>query len=247
MNAAVITAAGKGTRLKSNINKQFMDIYDRPILAHTINAFQNSLKIKQIYVSVPKNYLELCRKKIIDKYSFDKVKKLVIGGRRRQDSVYNALKEVPPDTRIVSIHDGVRPLITTKEIDLLINTLLRENRKDKRIRGAIMAAPVLETVKVVDNNVISRTIPRQTVWHAQTPQVFFYKDILKAHKKAIEDNFAGTDDASLLERMKLKICIVRGRHENIKITTPLDLFLAELAMTRNKKKYPWRKNKRKKG
>ncbi|MEA2015937.1 MAG: 2-C-methyl-D-erythritol 4-phosphate cytidylyltransferase [Actinomycetota bacterium] len=247
MNVAVITAAGEGTRLKSNINKQFMDIYGRPILAHTINAFQNSLKIRQIYVSVPKYYLDLCRKKIIDKYSFNKVKKLIIGGRSRQESVYNALKALPRSSRIVSIHDGVRPLITSQEIDLLINTLLRESRKDKRIRGAIMAASVMETVKIVDNNLIKKTVPRETVWHAQTPQVFFYEDILKAHNKAIEDNFIGTDDASLLERLNLKICVVRGRHENIKITTPLDLFLAELAMTRNIAKYPLKMNKRKKG
>jgi len=247
MNVAVITAAGKGTRLKGNINKQFMDIYGKPILAHTIDAFQNSLKIKQIYISVPENYLELCQKKIIDRYSFDKVKKLVVGGSSRQESIYNVLKVIPPETRLVSIHDGVRPLITSKEIDLLINTLLKENRKDKKVRGAILAAPVMETVKVTDGNIISNTVPRETVWHAQTPQTFFYRDILEAHKRAIKDNFTGTDDASLVERMNLKVCVVRGRHENIKITTPLDLFLAELIMTRELREHPLLKNMRKKG
>ncbi len=236
MNVAVITAAGKGTRLKGNISKQFMEIYGKPILAHTVNAFQNSSRIKEIYITVPGDYLDFCQKKIIKKYSFDKVKKLVIGGRSRQESIYNALKEIPPSTRLVSIHDGVRPLITPEEINLLINVLIRENKKDYRIRGAIMAAPVMETVKISDKNVIGKTIPRDTVWHAQTPQTFFYKDILEAHKKAVEDGFAGTDDASLLERMKWKIYLVRGRHENIKITTPIDLFLAELVMTRNGKK-----------
>jgi len=247
MNVAVITAAGKGTRLKGNINKQFMDIYGKPILAHTIDAFQNSLKIKQIYVSVPESYLELCQKKIINRYSFDKVKKLVIGGSSRQESIYNVLKVIPPDTRLVSIHDGVRPLVTSKEIDLLINMLLRENRKDGRVRGAIMAAPVMETVKVTEGNIISSTVPRETVWHAQTPQTFFYRDILKAHERAIKDNFTGTDDASLLERMNQKVYVVRGRHENIKITTPLDLFLAELIMTRDFRKHPWEKNKEEEG
>ncbi|GAH31800.1 unnamed protein product, partial [marine sediment metagenome] len=80
---------------------------------------------------------------------------------------------------------------------------------------------------------VDKTIPRGTVWHAQTPQTFFYKNILEAHNKAREDNFMGTDDASLMERMNWKVSVVRGRHENIKITTPLDLFLAELIMTRN--------------
>lgn len=235
MNAAIITAAGRGTRFKGNISKQFMDIYGKPILAHTINAFQNSSKIKEIYISIPGNYIDLCRKNIVEKYSFDKVKKLVVGGSSRQESVYNALKEIPSSIRLVSIHDGVRPLITPDEINLLVNILIRENKKDSGIRGAIMAAPVMETVKVTEGNIINKTIPRDTVWHAQTPQTFFYDDILKAHKKALKDGFTGTDDASLMERMNLKIYVVRGRHENIKITTPLDLFLAELVMIKNGK------------
>jgi 2-C-methyl-D-erythritol 4-phosphate cytidylyltransferase len=236
MNAAIITAAGRGIRFKGNISKQFMDIYGKPILAHAINAFQNSSKIKEIYISIPRDYIDLCRKNIVEKYSFDKVKKLVIGGNSRQESVYKALKEVPPSTRIVSIHDGVRPLVTPDEINLLINILIRENKKDSGIRGAIMAAPVMETVKVTEGNVINKTIPRDTVWHAQTPQTFFYEDILKAHKRALKDGFTGTDDASLTERINLKVYVVRGRHENIKITTPLDLFLAELVMIKNGKK-----------
>ncbi|OFW64110.1 MAG: 2-C-methyl-D-erythritol 4-phosphate cytidylyltransferase [Actinobacteria bacterium RBG_19FT_COMBO_36_27] len=236
MNAAIITAAGRGTRFKGNISKQFMDIYGKPILAHTISTFQNSSKIKEIYISIPGDYIELCQKNIINKYSFSKVKKLVVGGSSRQESVYNALKEIPSSTKLVSIHDGVRPLVTPEEINLLINVLLRENKKDCKIRGVIMAAPVMETVKVTDGNIINKTIPRDTVWHAQTPQTFFYEDILKAHNKALEDGFIGTDDASLMERMSLKVYVVRGRRENIKITTPLDLFLAELIMIRNGRK-----------
>lgn len=236
MNVAIITAAGRGIRFKSNINKQFMDIYGKSILAHTISAFQNSPKIKEIYVSIPGDYLKFCQKNIVEKYSFTKVKKLVFGGVSRQESVYNALKEVPASTRIISIHDGVRPLITTEEVNLLINTLIRENKKDSKIKGVILAAPVMETVKVAESNIISRTIPRNTVWHAQTPQTFFYEDILNAHNKALEDGFTGTDDASLVERMGFKVYVVRGKHENIKITTPLDLFLVELIMVRDGKK-----------
>ncbi len=233
MNVAIITAAGKGTRLKGNISKQFMNIYGKPILAHTITAFQQSSKTKKIYVSVPKDYVGFCRKNIIEKYSFDKVKKLVIGGSSRQESVYNALIEIPSSTRIVSIHDGVRPLITAEEIDMMIGTLIRENRKDSRIKGVIMASSARETVKIMGRDNISRTISRDKVWNAQTPQVFFYDIILKAHSRAREDNFTGTDDACLVEKMDWKVSVVRGRHENIKITTPIDLFLAELVMTKN--------------
>jgi 2-C-methyl-D-erythritol 4-phosphate cytidylyltransferase len=236
MNVAIITAAGKGTRLKGNISKQFMNIYGKPILAHTITAFQRSSKIKEIYISVPKDYIKSCQKGIIEKYSFDKVKKLVIGGGSRQESVYNALIEIPSSTKIVSIHDGVRPLITAEEINLLINTLIRENKDDSCVKGVIMASSARETVKVISKNSISKTISRDKIWHAQTPQVFFYDVILKAHRKARKDNFTGTDDACLVERMNWKVNIVRGRHENIKITTPVDLFLAELIMTKNGRK-----------
>jgi 2-C-methyl-D-erythritol 4-phosphate cytidylyltransferase len=236
MNAAIITAAGKGTRLKGNISKQFMNIYSKPILAHTVNAFQKSSKIKEIYISVPKDNIEFCRKNIIEKYSFTKVKKLVSGGSSRQESVYNALVEVPPDTKIVAIHDGVRPLITPEEIDMLINTLIRENKKDSSVKGIVMAAPARETIKMISGSGIDRTISRDKVWHAQTPQVFFHDIILKAHTKARRDDFTGTDDACLVERMKYKVNIVRGRHENIKITTPIDLFLAELIITKNNRK-----------
>lgn len=236
MNVAIITAAGKGTRLKGNISKQFMNIYGKPILAHTISAFQKSSKIKEIYISVPKDNIEFCRKNIIERYTFDKVKKLVVGGSSRQESVYNALVEVPHNTKIVSIHDGVRPLITPGEIDLLINTLIRENKKDSSVKGVIMAASARETIKMISKNRIDRTISRDKIWNAQTPQVFFYDIILKAHTKARKDDFTGTDDACLVERMNYKVNIVRGRHENIKITTPIDLFLAELIITKNNRK-----------
>jgi len=236
MIAAIITAAGKGTRLKSNISKQFMNIYDKPILAHSINVFQNSSKIKEIYVAVPKEYMNFCRESIIEKYSFTKVKELVCGGNTRQESVYNTLRKIRPGCRIVSIHDGVRPLVTTSEINMLINSLVRLNKKDPRLKGIIMAAPAYETVKKInEKNFIDATISRNQVCFAQTPQTFFFDSILEAHKKAIEDNFVGTDDAGLIERLGWKVKVVLGRHENIKITTPLDLFLAELIISRNNK------------
>ncbi|MBE3094489.1 MAG: 2-C-methyl-D-erythritol 4-phosphate cytidylyltransferase, partial [Actinobacteria bacterium] len=144
MIAAIITAAGKGTRLKSNISKQFMNIYGKPILAHSINVFQKSSKIQEIYVSVPKEYMDFCRESIIEKYSFTKVRGLVCGGNTRQESVFNALKKIPSNCRIVSIHDGVRPLVTTSEINMLVNNLVRLGKKDPQLKGIIMAAPAYE-------------------------------------------------------------------------------------------------------
>jgi len=235
MNVAIITAAGKGTRLKSNISKQFLNIYNKPILAHTLSIFEKTPKVDAIYVSVPKDYLDSCRKDIIEKYKFSKVRKLVIGGSHRQASVFNAISSIPENTDIVLIHDGVRPIVTPEEISTTISRLINDNKKDPEVKGVILAAPAKETIKKISGQTIDSTIPRDTVWHAQTPQTFFYKEIIEAHRKAAEEDFIGTDDASLIERMGWKVNVTRGRHENIKITTPVDLFLAELFINKNGK------------
>ncbi|MBM3709043.1 MAG: 2-C-methyl-D-erythritol 4-phosphate cytidylyltransferase [Actinobacteria bacterium] len=236
MIAAVITAAGKGTRLNSNISKQFLHLYDKPILAYTIESFHKSKNVSEIFVTIAKEYLDFCKEEIIKKYRFTKVKKVVIGGETRQDSVYNALKSITENCLIVSVHDGVRPLITAEEIDYFINALVNLNKNDPEVKGVITAAPAYETVKKIDNNsIIDSTITRNLVCLAQTPQTFFYKDLLEAYKRADEENFTGTDDASLVERIGWKVKVIMGKHENIKITTPLDLFLAELIMERDGK------------
>jgi 2-C-methyl-D-erythritol 4-phosphate cytidylyltransferase len=236
MIAAIITAAGKGTRLQSNISKQFIQIYGKPILVHTLKSFQESSKINAIYLAVPADYEQYCRDEIIKKNRFTKVKAIVRGGELRQESVYNALKIIPEKCRIVAVHDGVRPLITAAEINMLISSLVRFNKNDGDVRGVLIAAPAYETVKKIgEDSIIDRTIARANVCMAQTPQVFFYRDLMLAYKKAIEDNYIGTDDSSLVERMGLKVKVIIGRHENIKITTPLDLFLAELIMGRDGK------------
>ncbi len=235
MNVAIITAAGKGTRLKSNISKQFLNIYNKPILAHTLSIFEKTPKIDAIYVSVPKDYLDSCRKDIVEKYKFSKVRELVIGGSHRQASVFNAISSIPEDTNIVLIHDGVRPLVTPEEINATIRRLINDNKKDPEVKGVILAAPAKETIKKIIGQTIDSTIPRNTVWHAQTPQTFFYREIIEAHRKAAEEDYIGTDDASLIERMGWKVNVVRGRHENIKITTPIDLFLAEFFINKNGK------------
>lgn len=233
MNVAIITAAGKGTRFKGNTSKQFLNIYDKPILAHTILIFEKASRIDAIYVSVPKDFVDACREEIINKYNFSKVKELVVGGTHRQASVFNAISSIPEDSDIVLIHDGVRPLVTPDEVEMTIRKLIKDNKKDPKVKGVILAAPAKETIKKIDKDSIETTIPRDKVWHAQTPQTFFYKEIFEAHSKAADEGYIGTDDSSLVERMGWKVNVVRGRHENIKITTPIDLFLAELIMNKN--------------
>ncbi len=237
MIVAIITAAGKGTRLQSNINKQFLQIYGKPILAHTIKSFQEYEPLNQIFIVIPKGFEDYCKKEIINKYNFDKVKRIIIGGETRQESVYNALLEIPKDCKIVLVHDGVRPLITPDDIRKLVDFLIENNKLNKNIRGVILASPAYETVKKIDANYnIEYTITRNLVCMAQTPQVFFYDDLIKAYQKAIKDGFVATDDASLVERIGGVVKVFIGSHENIKITTPTDLFIAELIMKRNGKK-----------
>jgi 2-C-methyl-D-erythritol 4-phosphate cytidylyltransferase len=234
MNLAIITAAGKGTRLKSNINKQFISLYGKPMLAHTLNIFQKCESIDEIYVVIPSDFYDYCNDNIIKKYNFDKVTKIVIGGSQRQESVENALKLVTPGCSTISIHDGVRPLIMHNEVSQIISKLLEENKKDSKVRGVIMAAPAYETIKKVNaDDIIEHTIPRELVYHAQTPQTFFKDTLIFAHEKAIKEKFIGTDDAMLVERAGFKVKIFKGRHENIKITIPSDLFLAELFISKN--------------
>ncbi len=233
---AIITAAGKGTRLKSNISKQFIKIYGKPVLAHTVSSFETCREIERIFIVVPKDYTDFCSSEIVNKYKFSKVERIVAGGSTRQQSVFNALKLLPENCNIVSVHDGVRPLITPAEIGNLIKNLIASNKEDDKIRGIITAAPAYETVKKIDgSNNIDCTITRSLVCMAQTPQVFFTGTLLEAYKKADSENYSGTDDSSLVERLGWKVKAIIAHQENIKITTPMDLFLAELIMHRNGK------------
>lgn len=234
MNLAIITAAGKGTRLRANINKQFIKLCGKPILAHTINVFQKSELVDEIFILVPAEYIEYTQKNIINKFGFDKVTRLIIGGETRQETVSNALKFIPDKCEMVSVHDGVRPLIYSADVDLLFRKLMEFNAEDSKVRGVILAAPAYETIKQInDSDGCIRTIPRETVYHAQTPQTFFKDVLIEAYKYAETDNIAATDDAMLVEKIGYKVKIIKGNHENIKITTPIDLFLAELIISKN--------------
>jgi len=236
MIAAIITAAGRGTRLQSNISKQFIQINGKPVIAHTLKSFQDAFRINNIYLVVPEDYIDYCREKIVKKYNFTKVKKIIAGGPIRQDSVFNALNVIPKRCKIVAVHDGVRPLITADEINMLVENLVILNKQDQLAKGVLIAAPAYETIKKInEDHFIDMTITRSQVCMAQTPQVFNFKELVFAYEKAYGDNFYGNDDAGLMERAGFKVKVVIGRHENIKITTPIDLFLAELIMRRDGK------------
>ncbi|MCK4376854.1 MAG: 2-C-methyl-D-erythritol 4-phosphate cytidylyltransferase [Actinomycetia bacterium] len=227
-NYCIIVAAGKSRRMNSTVSKQFIFIGGKPILAYTIDAFEKSSLIDKIVLVINEAEIEKCKKIIVNKYNYKKLMKIVPGGKERQNSVFNGLKVLPSETNLVAIHDGARFLITPDIIDRAVRDAYDSN-------GVIVAMPIQDTIKETNSNkIISKTFNRDRLWAAQTPQVFPYSIIMKAHEKAREDNFFGTDDASLVERLGYEVDIVRGSVENIKITTNFDLILAEIILNKRK-------------
>lgn len=220
---ALIPAAGMGKRMGASINKQYLQLNGMPIVARTISLFEQSPLIDAIYLVIPAEEIPYCRKHVVEACGFRKIAAIVPGGRERQNSVFNglnAMRKHVSDDDIILIHDGVRPLITEQ--------VLLESINSARLHdGALVAVPVKDTVKTVQNGFVSNTPPRESLWHAQTPQTFRFAKIFQAHQSAETDGFIGTDDASLVERSGGKVYIVQGDYRNIKITTPEDLILAE--------------------
>jgi len=217
---ALIAAGGRGERIGGILPKQFVEIKKKPILAYTVEKFENCELIDEIILVVPEDYMSFCSYNIVDVGDFKKVKRILSGGKERQDSVYKGLLALSKDTDIVLIHDGVRPFISTEKIGKSIEMCKKE-------KAVILALPVNDTVKRVDEEYVVTTLDREKLWIAQTPQTFEYKLILEAYKKAIEGSFIGTDDSSLIERLGFKVRVLEGESQNIKITTQEDLVLAE--------------------
>lgn len=216
---AVVPAAGLGKRLGPGTNKPFQLLLDKPLIIWTIEILENSPEIKEIIPVLKEEDMALGAE-LFDGYNFSKIKRIVQGGAERQDSVYNALRQLGARTDIVLIHDGARPFVSRDIIKHSINSI-------KGFDGVIAGVPVKDTIKEAEDGVIKKTLPRKPLWAVQTPQVFLYKPLMKAYNKAMEDNFYSTDDSALVERLGGKIKIIMGSYENIKITTPEDIVIAE--------------------
>jgi len=216
----LVPAAGMGRRMQAGVNKQYLELDGRPILAQTLALFESSPHVVRILVIAPADELDYCRTQIVERYGFAKVSELVAGGAERQDSVRNGLRACALDAdEIVLIHDGVRPLFDP--------TLIRPLAlRAAEIGGCIVGVPVKDTVKQVDAGMITATPPRSRLWLAQTPQAFRYGLIREAHEQALAEGFNGTDDASLLERIGRPVAMLEGDYRNLKITTPEDLVQA---------------------
>ena len=225
---AVIVAGGQGTRIEGKLPKQFLNLGDRSILAHCVQRFESCEMIDQIILVVPEDYLGYCSEAIVDKHDFRKVKKIVCGGKERQDSVHLGLKACPKSTSVVAIHDGVRPFVSPRKISESIALCVEK-------KAVILAVPAKDTVKRVEGDSVVTTLDREKLRLVQTPQVFDYALILDAYQKAIKDEFVGTDDAMLVERLGYQVTVVEGEYRNIKITTAEDLAMAEKLMGTHEK------------
>lgn len=221
MNTAIILAAGRGTRMGAKFNKQYLYLKGKPIIAHTLNAFERNQLIDEIILVINQDDIELCEKNILEKYRFRKVTKVINGGPERQISVQNGLSQISSKAEIVLIHDGARPLVTEKIIERCVNGA-------KEFSAVSAGVPIKDTIKIMkDDCFVDFTPKRENVWITQTPQAFKLKIIKEAHRFAAEKNILGTDDAMLVEEMGREVKMVLGDYENLKITTPEDLITAE--------------------
>lgn len=219
--SVVIPAAGMGKRMNTDINKQYIELKGKAILAHTIEKFEKNKYIDEIIIVTRKDEEDFCKKNIVLKYNFKKVKDIVCGGKERRDSVYNGLKKVGKNTDIVLIHDGARPFITDEIINNSIKEILLH-------RAIVVGVPVKDTIKKVnEENTIENTPNRKHLWSVQTPQGFFYDIITECYSKSIEEDIEATDDSMLVENYGYKVKMVMGSYENIKITTPEDVLIGE--------------------
>jgi len=236
---ALIVSAGKGHRFMEGKKKQFHLLAEKPILAHTLEQFETCPLIHSVLLVVGQEDMDYCLGEIIEKYHYKKISQIVPGGKRRQDSAKNGIESLSRDAEIVVIHDGVRPFVTKEMIEESIRSAIR-------FGAVVLAMPVKETIKMVQpDGTVLKTLDRESLWQIQTPQAFRVNLIKEAYQKATEDGFVGTDDASFVERLGVKVHILLGSYTNIKITTPEDLILANLFMKAHTK--PDQKGRRKDG
>lgn len=227
-NIAVVLAAGQGKRMHSSVRKQYLLLRDKPVIYYALKAFQDSSFIEEIILVAGKGEEAYCRTEIVERFRFTKVKKIVEGGKERYHSVANALK-VTEGTGYVFIHDGARPFLSAE-------ILMRAYDAVKEHHACVVGMPVKDTIKIVDKDCFAENTPnRETLWQVQTPQVFTialakeaYESLLIKEEELKAQGIRITDDAMVVETLlRHPVKLVEGSYQNIKITTPEDLQIAE--------------------
>ncbi len=223
--AAVILAAGQGKRMNSSVQKQYLLLKGHPVLYYSLKVFEDS-PVDDIILVTGQSEIAYCREEIVERYGFRKVSAIVAGGKERYHSVYAGLKAVK-EADYVLIHDGARPFVTQEIIS-------RTLEGARRVGACVAGMPVKDTIRLLDEQGVPEVTPdRERVWMMQTPQTFSFPLIYDAYQRLMEQEQRGlavsvTDDAMVLEAMTgNKIKLTEGSYENIKITTPEDLKIAE--------------------
>ena len=226
---AIVLAAGAGKRMHSAVRKQYMLLCGKPVLYYSLRAFQDCPFIDDIILVTGQEEIDYCQEQFVEQYGFTKVRAVVAGGKERYHSVYEGLKACQ-DTAYVFIHDGARPLVDQA-------TLERACAAVRECDACVVGMPSKDTIKIADENGnISSTPNRALVWTVQTPQVFSYPLVRKAYDMQMQqENALITDDAMVVENMLgVKIRLVEGSYENLKITTPEDIPVAEAILEKRR-------------
>lgn len=215
MYDVIIPAAGMGKRMQANQNKILLTINHKSILEHTVQVFQNDDNCRAIHLAAQRDEISTLQSMLTN---YSKIDVITEGGSERQYSIYNVLKAIEP-CEYVFVHDAARPFVTQDTLNKLYESVQQNH-------SVIAAVKVKDTIKRIENDQVTETLKRDELWQIQTPQAFSYQLLLDAYNKADADHFLGTDDASLVERIS-KVHIVESDYDNIKITTPEDMFFAE--------------------
>lgn len=217
----VIAAGGTGSRFGTDIPKQYVEIKDVPVIAHTLQKFSDATSVSEIVIVTHKDYLVFCND-VVKAFDFCKVTSIIEGGSTRQESVYKGLKCIKSE--YVLIHDAARPLVSVEDIENCCRELLNND-------SCALGAKVVDTLKFSeDGTYISSTVDRSRLWSIQTPQCFKTDAILKCHRNAVFENFIATDDCMLAEKYGLKIKLIEAKSNNFKITNYKDLAVAEVLL-----------------
>ncbi|NTV29290.1 MAG: 2-C-methyl-D-erythritol 4-phosphate cytidylyltransferase [Candidatus Omnitrophica bacterium] len=223
MNAvAIIPAAGRGERLGAHLPKTLVELRGRPVIVHTLAVFERVAGISGVILVVPPEFVDVYRR-VVERYGMPKVLAVVAGGATRTCSVRNGLSALPSEADYVVVHDGARPLVTVATVERGLHLALQA-------KALVAAVPVKPTIKVVDpaTQVIRQTLDRSLLWEIQTPQIF-ERALLE---RAYADGAEATDDAALVERLGVPVKVFPGDYDNLKITTPGDMPLAEALLAR---------------
>ena len=227
MNVAIVVAGGKGIRFGGNRPKQFLELNAIPIIVHTLRQFERCQQIDSVVIVLPPAEVAAFQS-LADRFDVKKVARVVAGGETRAQSVQKGLAAIAA-AELVAVHDGVRPLVTPDEIDRVVIAAATNG-------AAVLVAEVAETIKEIENDRIARTLPREKLRRALTPQCFRFDLLERAYESLAEMEASGievTDDSFLVERLGVNVVAISGSARNIKITTQEDLALAEALLKKS--------------